>query len=91
MIIDEKLLQACIDKWGVDEQIRMIQEECLELALAIRKFYRNNQTIEYYNKVIDEIADVELMLEQAKFIFDPFAIEKRLEYKVNRLKERLNE
>ncbi len=90
--IDGKLLQKAIDTWGVDAQVEMIKEECLELALAIQKFARvRGDKTKKYNDIIDEIADVKIMIEQAQKIFSQDLINQRVDYKMNRLKDRLSE
>lgn len=90
--IDGKLLQQAIDKWGADAQIEMIKEECLELALAIQKFARvRGDKVKKYNNIIDEIADVKIMIEQAQKLFPKDLIDARVDFKMNRLKDRLSE
>ena len=60
----------------------------MELALAIQK---NNRTPnnENYEAVIDEIADVIIMMEQAKGLFPIDKINERIEFKIKRLAERM--
>ena len=94
MEIDKELLHQAINKWGVQAQTEMVIEECLELALALQKLKRNRGNIEEKTlAVIDEIADVRIIIEQAIILFsDPDnTIQKRIDFKMNRLKERLNE
>ena len=61
----EEIYQKAIDAWGIDSQLDMLAEECLELALAIRKLKRN-VTNDTYNNVCEEYADVTIMMEQIK-------------------------
>jgi NTP pyrophosphatase (non-canonical NTP hydrolase) len=92
--INKDLLHQAINQWGVKAQIEMIIEECLELAVALQKLKRNKGLIEEKTAaVIDEIADVRIIIEQAMIIFsDPDnQIQKRIDFKMNRLSERLNE
>lgn len=89
-----ELLHEAINKWGVQAQIDMVIEECLELALALQKLKRKRgDTEEKHLAVIDEIADVRIIIEQAIIIFaDPSdKIQKRIDFKMNRLKDRLND
>ena len=67
----------------------MIQEECLELALAIQKLKRGGYSNEGYTDVYDEIADVKIMMAQAELLFDVDIINERVEFKMNRLKQRI--
>ena len=86
--------KRAIEKWGVDAQMDMAQEESTELALAIRK-YRRNPNDETFESLIGEIADVEIMIEQIRLIHKPTNMNKRIneikEYKINRLGKRLDE
>lgn len=54
-----------IKTWGVRAQLEMLQEEATELALAVRKFIRK-RTEECEANLAEEIADVEIMIEQIK-------------------------
>jgi len=59
------LAQKAWDLWGTDAQLNMVIEECAELIDAIQKWRRNR--IDSV-KVLEEVVDVELMLEQMKVI-----------------------
>jgi len=59
------LAQKAWDLWGLDAQLNMVIEECAELIDAIQKWRRNR--IDSV-KVLEEVVDVELMLEQMKVI-----------------------
>lgn len=92
MIINKDLLNEAINKWGVDAQIEMIEEECIELILALKRLKRNRgNKEEKLLDVVDEIADVRIIIEQAIILFnDPNnIIQERIDFKMNRLKERL--
>lgn len=88
------LLQQALNKWGVDSQVEMIIEECLELALALQKLKRKRGNHEKkLLAVIDEIADVRIIIEQAINIFgcSDDKIKDRIGFKLRRLKRRLND
>jgi NTP pyrophosphatase (non-canonical NTP hydrolase) len=89
MKIDNDLLLKALQKWGERQQINMIKEECLELALALQKLERNGDIDEKYRAIIDEIADVIIMMEQAKIIFSINDIQERIDFKMKRLEETL--
>lgn len=94
MTIDKELLHQAIKTWGIEAQCDMIIEECIELALAVQKLKRKRGDREAkITAVIDEIADVRIIIEQAMIIFaDPEnRIQERIDFKMNRLKERLAE
>lgn len=86
-----ELYKLAVDKWGKREQLDMMQEEATELALACRKYIRDPEE-NRFNDFMEEIADVEIMIEQMKFMFSPSAsalIEMQVNYKLNRLKKRI--
>ena len=90
--IDDSILENAIERWGIDAQCEMIIEECLELALALQKMKRlRGDKDKKYANTIDEIADVKIMIRQAERIFDSELINQRVDFKMNRLKERLDE
>lgn len=82
----KSLFSTCLKKWGADAQVAMILEECLELASAIHKHRRKDNS----ENIIDEIADVKIMLMQAEMIFDLSKIDERVSFKLNRLKNRID-
>ena len=53
--------------YGFAEQSRQTIEEMAELTVAISKIHRGWGK-ETYNNLIEEIADVEIMLEQLKYL-----------------------
>lgn len=89
----EYIYGKAISTWGTAAQIDMAIEECAELILALQKNKRFFGTYEV-DDVIEEMADVEIMLEQLKVIYDyKYAgiskFERLKEYKLKRLKKRL--
>ena len=85
-------MQEQKSKWGFDAQCEMIIEECLELALALQKMKRiRGSKSEKFNNLIDELADVKIMIHQAERMFPIELINERVDFKMNRLKERLIE
>ena len=55
--------------WGSGNQVDMMIEEASELTKALLKF-RREPSPEKMLDVVQEIADVEIMLEQMKLMFD---------------------
>lgn len=90
----EELYQKAIEKWGVVSQIEMLNEESTELALAVRKYIRHwkSDDIKYVINLVEEIADVEIMIEQVCSIHPHFRdkIEEIKEFKLQRLEKRIN-
>lgn len=88
--INTELLDKAIKKWGIDAQLLMLQEECMELAMAIHKYYTRNISENNLEQIYDELADVLITSEQAKRIFEESKIQERIDFKMNRLEKRLN-
>ena len=80
------LLDQAICKWGRELQVDMAIEECSELIQAICKRKRS-----YPNEdnLIEEIADVCIMMDQLKLMFGIDKVEEAIVKKLNRLKDRL--
>lgn len=92
---EKDVLQKAIDTYGTIPQMDMAIEEMSELTQAISKYKRapKNQSInpKIILNIYEEIADVEIMLEQLKIIF---ACDKEVtdwkQKKIARLNRRLN-
>jgi len=86
-----ELFEKTIAKWGHRAQLEMAQEESTELALAIRKFMRKNDTTTF-DAMASEIADVEIMIEQIKIMLPDIQekVYSEKEYKLKRLENRVN-
>lgn len=81
--------KRAIATYGKDAQIKMAIEEMAELTQAICKSFRG---VDNLDNIIEEIADVEIMLAQLKLIYKLNKNEvlvKKVE-KLRRLEERLN-
>lgn len=85
----EELYKFAIERYGDEAQINQGIEEMAELIQAINKF-RRNPCEETLNGIEEEIADVEIMLEQYKIIYaaNPI-VEKLKNQKLQRLASRL--
>lgn len=83
-----EVLQRALDTYGSALQIVMVFEEMSELQKELCKYLRGKYSPA---NIAEEIADVEIMLEQMKMLFccaDDVRNERRR--KVDRLKERLD-
>lgn len=87
-ISDMKIYQDAINKWGQESQLNMLVEECAELISAVNRLRRGNTDSV---PVLEELADVDIMIEQMKMIFDRNTIESIKCSKLSRLRERINE
>lgn len=94
-----RLLDRATEVFGVEHQWRMTQEECGELIVAINHNLRGRGSVD---AVIEEIADVLIMVEQAMRMLcrnehlltnslpgEPNRVEHRVEQKLERLEQRL--
>lgn len=84
-----EIMKAAVDIFGEAEQINMLYEEMGELAQAVNKWRRGGKKKEEMNQVREEIADVQIMLDQMRMIFGPTAIEEVA--KINRLEKRITQ
>lgn len=86
---ETRILNKAIETYGVEDQLRMVFEEMAELTQAICK---NLRGVDNLNNVVEEIADVEIMLEQIKMIYDieQWEVDIQKKAKLIRLAERLN-
>lgn len=80
------------DHFGYEKQKNMLIEEMAELIQALNKFDRKKNE-EAYENIIEEMADVELMIDQVRYLLDinKEAIEEIKAEKVRRTKEIINQ
>ena len=79
---NERLYQATLNKWGEDAQYDQAVEECAELITALKHFRRGKVD---QQAVIDEIADVTLMLGQLTWMFGTELVEESVQKKLKKL------
>jgi hypothetical protein len=87
-----KILQKAIDTWGPTLQEDVCIEEMSELTKAIIKHRRASNNLEIKTgpeNIIEEIADVQIMLDQMRLIYGDTAEQEA--FKVERLRKRLEE
>lgn len=65
--MNKEVYKSVIDKYGSDSQLTVAVEELSELTKEICKYKRYGNNIDH---IAEEIADVEIMLEQLKLIFN---------------------
>lgn len=87
----EKIFKKSIEVYGKEAQSRQAMEECAELVQAINKCLRYPNKEECKDNLIEETADVEIMLYQLKemFYINETEVHKWKEKKAKREKERL--
>jgi len=86
----DRIYEDAIILWGKDSQIGMFHEEIGEVLQAINKFKRNS-TNTNINHIVDELADLSIMLDQMVCLFDINDIfNERKTYKLNKLFDLIN-
>jgi len=65
-----EMMQIALEKWGLHEQVGQAIEECAELIVALQKHTNRSMQGDTVEKILDEIADVEMMLAQIRLAFD---------------------
>jgi len=87
----KKTLKKAIDTYGSDMQRLIVIEELSELQKAVIKQIRK-PCLENVRNIAEEIADVYIMLKQLDMMYGiDTEIQKNIDFKVKRLKERLKE
>lgn len=83
----KRVYEEAIDRWGIPAQLQMVIEEMSELTKELCKNFRGANNLD---KIADECADVTIMLEQLRLIFNiNDDVCRHMDQKVARLKERL--
>jgi len=83
---DRATFQAAVDEWGIDAQANMAEEEAAEFIVASKHYARGKADAD---ELIDELADVRIMYEQLARFIGHDRVERRVETKMDRLRERL--
>ena len=84
-MLDEEIYKQAIAVYGATEQENIAIEECAELIQAIIHKHRGRR-----HNIAEEIADVEIMIEQLKIINDcPAMVDVIKRSKIKRLQRRL--
>jgi NTP pyrophosphatase (non-canonical NTP hydrolase) len=82
MMEDREIYRRTLEKWGVEAQYDQAVEECAEL-IAVLKHYRRGKVDE--DRVIEELADVWLMVGQLAFMFGEERVRGVVQVKVDKL------
>lgn len=84
------LATQALEHFGNEPQVRQTMEECAELIVALNKALRDPEEPE--KDVLEEIADVTIMVEQMKQIFDKnLEFDDILKVKMNKLRKYMEE
>jgi len=90
MTPEEKVVfESALEKYGIDNQIFQLFEEMGELTVAINGYRRGRKTL---SDIAEEIADIEIMLDQMKMIFltSEEGLNEIRTQKTERLKQRIH-
>lgn len=82
----DQLLRMAIEKWGSGPQTQMAFGECGEFVTLAGKMAQGRATAE---DVIDEIADVTIMMRQMALLYGLSGVERRIAFKLDRLQKKL--
>lgn len=87
--IDRKVLLRIIENWGRETQINKIQEEALELSLALNQIKCPTKDPEQMkDNLYDELADMKIMMAQAEILFDAERINERVKFKLDKVQRK---
>jgi NTP pyrophosphatase (non-canonical NTP hydrolase) len=86
-----KTMQTALEQWGPNAQVGQAVEECAELIVALQKYVNRTPQPNMKENILDEIADVEMMLAQIRLALDidDATLRKRIEHKFERLSQYL--
>lgn len=83
-------LREAVLNFGYQSQLTKAIEELAELQLVLARY--NHEPARYLNfePIVDEVADVAIMTHQLAVMFGLQAVKDRIDFKVNRLKDKMN-
>jgi NTP pyrophosphatase (non-canonical NTP hydrolase) len=83
---EQDIYAEALAKWGFEAQTLMAVEEAAELQQALLHYMRGKALAV---DVVDEIADMTIMCRQMANIFGSEDVDKRIQFKLERLEKRL--
>ena len=83
---EQDIYAEALAKWGFEAQTLMAIEEAAELQQALLHYMRGKALAV---DVVDEIADMTIMCRQMANIFGSEDVERRIQFKLERLEKRL--
>lgn len=84
-----QIYRQAVDTWGAENQEKMAVEEMSELTKEICKHWRGSDNLD---AVADEIADVTIMLEQLRLIYNlNDSVSRHMDAKILRLQDRIQQ
>lgn len=88
----QRAYHEIIEHYGIESQLNIVQEELAELIQSISK-YKRKKTSNNLISVVEEIADVDIMIQQLVIMLSisPYEINTEIDYKLNRQLQRIKE
>lgn len=84
------IYDMAINHWGMQKQMTKAVEELAELTKEICKIQLDDGPEITTKNLVEEIADVRIMLEQLEWMFQIFTeVEETIQYKLDRTKQRI--
>jgi len=80
-----------VNQYGKDAQLGTLAEEGIEFSKEFLKYLFRHDTDKYWKNMEGEFADLLIMTEQGKIIFDMDKIHAIMKWKLDRLCKRLDE
>ena len=92
-MLEEQIYKKAIEEYGAFLQTVVAIEEMAELQKELSKALRMNLDRKNHDEIVEEIADVEIMLAQLKIIFEitDEELDGYKRYKLQRLERNLKE
>lgn len=94
--INEEVMKKALKKYGISRQLNKSIEECAEAITAVSKYLNIDcdttisERVKLRAGIIDEIADVEIMMRCLRMIFTcDSEVDDRIEFKIDRLNSRI--
>ena len=86
-----KIMKTAIEQWGLNAQAGQTVEECAELIVALQKHINRTPNADTLDNILDEIADVEMMLAQMRVALNigDGVLRSRIEIKFEKLRRYL--
>ena len=78
----EPVFRATLAKWGEEAQYDQAVEECAELIAALKHYKRRRIGVEH---LVEELADVALMIGQLSWMLGPGLVAEAVERKLAKL------
>ena len=83
-----ELFRQTLSEWGVEEQMRILEEECAECIVAASHYIRKRPGARF--ELQEELADAYIMVGQIIEYLGTEFVEEMVDFKLNKVKEELD-